>query len=94
MLTAWSLSSSELLRDQFQLSAVSPISQCGQKLLEDFPDVLSSDGFTASKPCHGVCHHLLTKPGPPVYAKPQRLDPESLSAAKEEFSAMEKAGII
>ena len=53
-----------------------------------------SDGFTASKLCHGVCHHLLTNPGPPVYAKPQRLDPEKLAAAKSEFSAMEKAGII
>ena len=25
-----------------------------QKILKDFLDVLSSDGFTASKPCHGV----------------------------------------
>ena len=39
-------------------------------------------------------HHLLTTSGPPVYSKPQRLDPDKLSAAKEEFSAMEKAGII
>ena len=37
-----------------------------QKLLEEFPDVLSSNGFTASKPRHGVRHHLLTNPGPPV----------------------------
>ena len=64
-----------------------------QKLLEGFPDVLSSDGFTASKPQHGVQHHLLTNPGPPVYAKPWRLDPDKLAAPKEEFSAMEKAGL-
>ena len=99
MLIAQSLLSSELLRDQFQLSAMSSISyfsapQCMQKLLQDFHDVLSLDGFTASKPRHGVCHHLLTNLGPPVYAKPRRLDPEKLSAAKAEFSAMEKAGII
>ena len=31
---------------------------------------------------------------PPVFANPQRLDPEKLEAAKEEFFAMEKAGII
>ena len=43
---------------------------CIKKLLEDFPDVLSSDGFTASKPCYRVWHHLLTNPGPPVFAKP------------------------
>ena len=65
-----------------------------KKLLEEFPDVLSSDGFTATKPRHGVRHHLLTNPGPPVFAKPRRLDPEKLAAAQEEFSAIEKAGII
>ena len=65
-----------------------------QKLLSEFPDVLSSDGFTALKPQHDVRHHLLTNQGPPVYSKPCRLDPDKLSAAKEELSAMEKAGII
>ena len=65
-----------------------------QDLLQDFPDVLSSDGFTASKPRHGVKHHLLTQPGPSVFAKPWRLDPEKLAAAQAEFPAMEKAGII
>ena len=65
-----------------------------KKFLEDFPDVLSSDSFTVSKPCHGVRHHLLTNPGPPVFPKPWRQDPEKLAAAKEEFSAMEKTGII
>ena len=65
-----------------------------QKLLKEFPDVLSSGGFTASKPCNGVRHHLLTNPGPPVFAKSRHLDPEKLAAAKDEFTAMEKAGII
>ena len=65
-----------------------------QKLLSEFPDVLSSNDITSSKPRHGVRHHLLTVPSPPVYAKPCRFDHEKLSAAKEEFSAMEKAGII
>ena len=39
-------------------------------------------------------HHLLTKLGPTVHAKPRRLDPEKLAAAKVEFFTMEKAGII
>ena len=39
-------------------------------------------------------HHLLTNSGPLVFAKPWKLDPEKLAAAKDEFSAMEKAGII
>ena len=79
------------------LSAVRPSSQLRLRFRNfslEYPDVLSSDGFIASKPQHGVRHHLLTNPGPPVYLKPCRLDPDKLSAAKEEFSAMEKAGII
>ena len=46
------------------------------------------------KPHHGLRHHLLTNPGPPFFAKPWRLDQEKLAAAKDKFSAMEKAGII
>ena len=38
--------------------------QCISDLLFEFPDVLSSDGFTASKPQHQIRHHLLTQPGP------------------------------
>ena len=40
--------------------------------------------------CHGTRHHLLTNPGPLVFAKPRRLDPEKLAAAQEEFYTMEK----
>ena len=68
--------------------------KCISDLLAKFPDVVSSDGFTASKPRHGVTHHLLMQPGPPVFAKARRLDPEKLASVKKEFSAMEKAGII
>ena len=56
--------------------------KCISDLLAEFPDVVSSDGFTASKP------------RPPVFAKARRLDPEKLASVKKEFSAMEKAGII
>ena len=65
-----------------------------KKLFSVFPDVLSSDGLTASKPHYCVLHHLLTASGPPVNAKPCCLDPEKLAAAKAEFTFMEKAGII
>ena len=68
--------------------------QSVKKLLEYFLDVLSQDSFTALKPFHGVWHHLLTYPGPPVFTKSWKLDPEKLAAANDEFSAMEKAGII
>ena len=68
--------------------------QCMSDLLQEFPDVLQSDGFTAAPPSHQVCHHILTKPGPSVFAKALHLDPAKLAVAKAEFSAMEKAGII
>ena len=68
--------------------------KCVSELLEEFPDVLQSDGFTASPPRHKVRHHILTNPGPPIFAKARRLDPVKLAAAKAEFSAMEKSGII
>ena len=63
-------------------------------LLKEFPDVLQSDGFTASPPRHKVRHHILTNPGPPIFSKARQLDPAKLAIAKAEFSAMEKAGII
>ena len=40
-----------------------------QELLEKYPEILSSDGFSASKPRHGVRHHLLTQPGSPCFRK-------------------------
>ena len=43
----------------FKLVSFLSTPQQVKKLLEEFPDVLSSDGFTASKPGHGVRHHLL-----------------------------------
>ena len=68
--------------------------QCMSDLLQELPDVLQSDGFTAAPPRHQVHHHILTKSGLPVFAKARRLDPAKLAVAKTEFSAMEKAGII
>ena len=68
--------------------------QAIQDLLHEFSNVVYSDKLPATQPCHNVCHHILTNPGPPVFAKPRRLDPEKLATAQAEFSAMEKAGII
>ena len=59
--------------------------KCVSNLLPEVPDVLSSNGFTASLPCHPICHHLLIKPGPPVFAKSCCLDPDKLATAKAEF---------
>jgi len=65
-----------------------------RRLIDEYQDVLSSDGFSAAPPKHNVRHHISTEPGLPVFAKARRLDPSKLSIAKAEFLAMEKAGII
>ena len=62
-------------------------------LLTEFPAVLG----TAAKQTqhhnkHGVEHHIQTT-GQPVFARPRRLNPEKLAAAKSEFTKMEAAGI-
>ena len=65
-----------------------------QKLLEEFPDVLFSNRFTASKPRHGVCHHLLTNPGPQVFAKPSRLDRRNYLLLKLSSPRWRKLGLF
>ena len=63
-------------------------------LLAEYPDVISSKGFSASVPKHPVRHSVPTVPGPPVFAKVRRLDAEKLESARKEFAAMEGAGVI
>ena len=61
-------------------------------LLAQFPELVGSD-FADLNPKHGVVHHVETS-GPPVFAKPRRLDAQKLAVAKAEFLKMEKARII
>lgn len=61
-------------------------------LLKKFPELLTPR-FHSSTNKHGVEHHIVTN-GPPVHAKPRRLNSEKLTAAKAEFLAMEELGII
>ena len=68
--------------------------QAIQDLLREFSYVVYFERLAAAKSCHDVCHHILTTPGPPVFAKPSCLTPEKLTSAQAEFSTMEKAGII
>jgi hypothetical protein len=78
-------------------AAVPQVATCGppssfQSLLESFPDVVNpSKKLPVTS--HGVCHHIVTT-GPPVAAKFRRLDREKLAAAKAEFAAMERDGIV
>ena len=64
-----------------------------KKLLSEYP-VLSSNGFSASTPKHGIFHDLPTIPGPPVFLNTCRLDPDKLASAQTKFLLMEKAEIV
>lgn len=54
-------------------------------------DISGEDNLGESAP-HSVRHYIVTK-GPPVFAKPRRLDSAKLKAAKQEFDFLVKKGI-
>ena len=41
-----------------------------------------------------MCRHYIETSGPPLHARPRRLDGEKLQVAKDEFNKMEQMGII
>ena len=61
-------------------------------MLSEFPEIIGTD-LKGGGSLHGTRHHIVTS-GPPVFARSRRLDSGKLAAAKTEFSAMEKAGIV
>lgn len=71
---------------------ISPSDQSAMTAMvkDEFPSLATAD-FTKCQ--HSVRHHISTT-GPPVFARPRRLDPTKLRVAKAEFDRMLKAGII
>jgi len=63
-----------------------------QLLLQRFEDVVNPSKVLPQT-SHRVEHHLETR-GPPIASPFRRLDPEKLAAAKAEFAALERDGII
>jgi transposase InsO family protein len=63
-----------------------------QQILQEFPQVVNI-GKTLPLSSHGVEHHLLTS-GPPISSKFRRLDALKFAAAKQEFAALERDGIV
>jgi Reverse transcriptase (RNA-dependent DNA polymerase) len=63
-----------------------------QQLLERFQDVVNPSKQLPST-SHGVVHHLEME-GPPIASPFRRLDTEKLAAAKAEFAALERDGIV
>ncbi len=79
------------------VSAVRPISAGKlplffQLLLQRFEDVVNPSKVLPQT-SHGVEHHLETR-GPPIASPFRWLDTEKLAAAKAEFAALERDGII
>ena len=62
------------------------------KLLSEFPS-LTQASPTDTGVKHDVTHHIATT-GPAVFARPRRLAPNRLKAAKQEFEHMLQLGII
>ena len=62
-------------------------------IIEEFPEVSVPHFKSTDKNKHGVEHHLPTE-GPPVFARPRRLDKRKLEIARDEFNKMEELGII
>ena len=75
-----------------RISFVQPSDCPFMQLLRDRP-ALTTPAFDRVQPTHGVELHIETS-GPPVFARPRRLAPEKLAAARKEFELMEKLGIL
>lgn len=74
----------------YSISAVPPNSQCSE-ILAEFPEITSTSAVSPPK-ASNVHHHILTR-GPPVAARPRRLAPEKLAAARNIFKDWCEAGI-
>ncbi|BHF65861.1 hypothetical protein SprV_0200887400 [Sparganum proliferum] len=61
-------------------------------LLRQHPNIIKPQ-FRSGEIQHDVVHHIRTS-GPPVFARPRRLAPSRLQAAKAEFEHMLQLGII
>ncbi|BES94023.1 Reverse transcriptase (RNA-dependent DNA polymerase) [Nesidiocoris tenuis] len=62
-------------------------------LLSSYTDLISDEPMTKAQVKHDTEHFIETK-GPPVTACARRLSPEKLAAAKADFEALQKLGLI
>ena len=68
-----------------------PTSGPYESLLESFPDLLVQNFKGEVR--HKVKHFITTE-GPPIHARPRRLDAEKLQVAESEFLKMKQMGIV
>ncbi|GFW46771.1 hypothetical protein TNCV_2981271 [Trichonephila clavipes] len=63
-----------------------------KNILSEYPD-LSNPSLISKSASHGTVHHIITT-GPPVTARPRRLQPKLYDAVKVEFEFLLAQGII
>ena len=74
------------------ITASPSIDEPFKQLLNGFPSLKTP--CTSDTPVkHGVAHHMVTE-GRPVFARPRRLSPEKLVAAKAEFNKLLNMGFV
>ncbi|CAH8610157.1 unnamed protein product [Schistosoma curassoni] len=61
-------------------------------LLREFPELVKVT-YNKADLKHSIQHHIVTN-GPPINARPRRLDPKRLAIAKQEFDKLMRLGII
>lgn len=62
------------------------------RLLSEFKEILKPEGVLGHTK-HNTVHHIVTTPGPPIFAKVRRLLPDKLKIAKAEFDRMIELGL-
>lgn len=85
--------SSKQMPDQTGVASIKTILATNQfsELLRRFQPITQLNSF--AEPNAGTVHHIETSKGPPVSARPRRLAPDKLEAAKAEFQYLMKMGI-
>ena len=74
------------------VAALSSAPASVRRILAAFPSIQAAD-LSHHRPLHGV-EHVIETTGPPVFAKPRRLDPDKHKVAEAEFRSLEAAGIV
>lgn len=92
-LTSLTATAGTVLVNTPHIKAVTGSTQYHQLLLK-YPEITRPSGkLHRQKVHHSTVHYIKTTEGPPVFARPRRLAPERLMAAKKEFEDMVRTGV-
>uniref|UniRef100_A0A5S6QLY5 RT_RNaseH_2 domain-containing protein n=1 Tax=Trichuris muris TaxID=70415 RepID=A0A5S6QLY5_TRIMR len=80
------------LIDASMLTAPSSDTNEATAVLSRYPALTKE--ITSAEPVSHAIQHVISTNGPPVFARPRRLAPDRLRAAKEEFDTLLRMGIV